>query len=99
MAMTTGVDANAANVVPLSRAPVAPAPWRRAWRALKRWHDRRQAVRELSALSDHQLHDIGVNRADIEQVVAGLHARRTADVVALSAGGAEQRGSVDARAA
>ena len=35
----------------------------------RRARTRRQAIRELSALSNHPLDDIGVSRADIPQVV------------------------------
>ncbi len=37
--------------------------------ALRRWHRRRVAMRALEALSDWQLKDIGVERADIRAVV------------------------------
>jgi len=37
----------------------------RAVAELVRRHQHRQAVRRLSALSDRQLHDIGLSRADI----------------------------------
>ncbi len=37
--------------------------------ALRRWHRRRVAMRGLEALSDWQLKDIGVERADIRAVV------------------------------
>ncbi len=37
--------------------------------ALRRWHRRRVSMRALEALSDWQLKDIGVERADIRAVV------------------------------
>ncbi len=40
--------------------------------AIARWNKRRQAVAELSQLSDHMLKDIGVARGDIRAVVDGL---------------------------
>jgi uncharacterized protein YjiS (DUF1127 family) len=33
---------------------------------LSAWRRYREAIRELAALSDHELHDIGVVRSDIE---------------------------------
>jgi uncharacterized protein YjiS (DUF1127 family) len=40
---------------------------------LQTWRKYREAVRELSALSDRELADIGIRRGDIEYIV-----RRTA---------------------
>ena len=37
----------------------------------------RQTVRELSALSDRDLSDIGLSRCDIVSVAKGLHRERT----------------------
>ncbi len=39
--------------------------------AIRRWRVRERARRELSALDDRQLADIGLSRADIETVVGG----------------------------
>jgi len=36
---------------------------------LKAWRRHREAMRELSQLSDHELSDIGIGRGDIEYVV------------------------------
>jgi uncharacterized protein YjiS (DUF1127 family) len=36
---------------------------------LKAWRRHREAVRELSQLSDHELSDIGIGRGDIDYVV------------------------------
>lgn len=41
-------------------------------RGLRRWHNKRAAIRELSALSDHTLKDIGLVRGDIHMVVEAL---------------------------
>jgi uncharacterized protein YjiS (DUF1127 family) len=41
------------------------------WRAAARWMARRQAVRELHALDDRSLRDIGLGRSEIEAAVRG----------------------------
>jgi uncharacterized protein YjiS (DUF1127 family) len=41
---------------------------------LAAWSERRAALRELSALDDRMLRDIGITRADIPAVVAGMTA-------------------------
>lgn len=43
---------------------------------LQRWRERRQAIRQLSAMPDHLLTDIGIERGNIEAVVHGLHAQQ-----------------------
>ena len=43
---------------------------------LRRNHERRTAIRQLSALSDRQLEDIGVVRAQIPGIVQTLSARK-----------------------
>lgn len=40
--------------------------------AFNRWHVRRNTMRELAALSDRQLLDIGLVRGDLEKVVDSL---------------------------
>lgn len=45
---------------------------RRTAKALGTWNKRRLAIRELSALSDRQLADIGLLRAEIPGVVDQL---------------------------
>lgn len=40
--------------------------------AIRRWHRKREAVRELSAMSDHILRDIGLSRGQIRSVVEEL---------------------------
>ncbi len=37
--------------------------------AITKWHKRNKAIRELSALSDHLLKDIGISRGEIRAVV------------------------------
>jgi uncharacterized protein YjiS (DUF1127 family) len=48
----------------------------KAWRAYARWCERRAAVRELHALDDRTLRDIGVSRSEIEWVVSSQEASR-----------------------
>ena len=43
---------------------------------LKAWRRHREAMRELSQLSDHELSDIGIGRGDIEYVVRRLVASK-----------------------
>jgi uncharacterized protein YjiS (DUF1127 family) len=43
-------------------------------RSLAAWSERRAALRELNALDDRMLRDIGITRADIPAVVAGMTA-------------------------
>jgi uncharacterized protein YjiS (DUF1127 family) len=43
------------------------------------WSERRTAYRELSALDDRMLSDIGITRADIPAVIAGMTAARHVD--------------------
>ena len=45
-------------------------------RAYARWRERREAVRELHALDDRPLRDIGVSRSEIEWVVSSQQAAR-----------------------
>ena len=49
-------------------------PFKTVSEKLGAWRRYRAAVRELAQLSDHELHDIGVNRGNIEFV-----ARRSAE--------------------
>ena len=48
---------------------------RRSIRGISRWHQRRRAIRELQALSDHHLADIGMDRSRIVSVVEEMQAR------------------------
>jgi uncharacterized protein YjiS (DUF1127 family) len=41
------------------------------WRAVARWHTRRQAIRELNGFDDRALHDMGIRRSEIEAAVFG----------------------------
>ena len=49
------------------------------WRAYALWLERKAAARELHALDDRTLKDIGVSRSEIEWVVRGPHATRLRD--------------------
>ncbi len=40
------------------------------------WRRQREAVRELSHFSDHELSDIGIRRCDIEDIVRRTGPRR-----------------------
>jgi uncharacterized protein YjiS (DUF1127 family) len=67
----------AAILRPFAKAAVAAAgKWQRAY-AIRR--ERNAAVRELRALDDRTLRDIGVNRCEIEWVVRGRDATRLRD--------------------
>jgi uncharacterized protein YjiS (DUF1127 family) len=44
--------------------------------AIREWRKRRQAVRELSAMPDYLLNDIGIERHAINDVVHGLQTRQ-----------------------
>jgi len=55
-----------------ARADFTRAP-ARAWAALRAWHNRRVAVRELSAMPDAQLRDIGIERYQIRDAVNGAY--------------------------
>ena len=46
---------------------------------LTAWRRYREAVRELSQLSDRELSDIGIRRGDIENIVRRSVASKTAD--------------------
>ena len=43
---------------------------------LRAWHSRGLVSRELNAMSDRQLVDIGITRSDIDAVVSGRLVRR-----------------------
>jgi uncharacterized protein YjiS (DUF1127 family) len=48
-------------------------------KSLAAWSERRTAYRELNALDDRMLSDIGITRADIPAVIAGMTAARHED--------------------
>ena len=51
---------------------------RRCWQALQRWEVEQAAIAQLSAMSDRELRDIGLNRSEIGFAVKGelTHRRR-----------------------
>lgn len=59
-------------ILPLHRAPSSPSLWERLAGLVRRSNGRLQTIRQLSALSDEMLRDIGVERADIEGSVDAI---------------------------
>jgi uncharacterized protein YjiS (DUF1127 family) len=57
----------------LGRALAAAAG--RWWTRYICWRERRAAVRELAALDDRTLKDLGIHRSEIENVISGREAR------------------------
>lgn len=51
---------------------------RRCWQALQRWEIEQSAIAQLSAMSDRELRDIGINRSEIRFAAKGelTHRRR-----------------------
>jgi uncharacterized protein YjiS (DUF1127 family) len=48
---------------------------RRSVGGISRWRQRRTTIRELQALSDHYLSDIGLDRSQIDSTVEEIYAR------------------------
>ena len=36
---------------------------------LATWREHRRVIKELNRLTDHELHDIGINRCDIDRLI------------------------------
>ncbi|MEM7057006.1 MAG: DUF1127 domain-containing protein [Pseudomonadota bacterium] len=64
---------------------------RDAVHAVARTVDQNRAIRQLNAMSDRELRDIGVARAEIEALVTGKIARTGADPVLVRPTGAANR--------
>ena len=71
--------AAAASALLGAAAETAVTTARTWWRGYALWRERSRAVRELRALDDRTLRDIGVNRSEIEWVVYGSDATRLRD--------------------
>ena len=63
----------------------------RAVRAVTRSVEHARAIRQLQAMSDRDLRDIGIARAEIEAVVTGKVARPNVDPVLVRPAGAANR--------
>ena len=52
----------------IHKAPAAPL-WKRVLTRILRWHELARQRRELAAMSDEALKDIGLSRADIQEEI------------------------------
>lgn len=43
--------------------------FKRYWNYMNTWREHRRIIKELNAMSDHQLNDMGISRADINRLV------------------------------
>lgn len=59
-------------ILTLHRSPAEASLWQRLARLFQRSNERLQTIRQLNALSDEMLRDIGVDRFDIEDSVDTL---------------------------
>ena len=66
---------SAVPILPLHRAPAGPSLWQRFTGLFQHNNERLQTIRQLNALSDEMLRDIGVERQDIERSVDAMLAR------------------------
>ncbi len=77
-----GLERSQINAI-AAEATASKASHRSVWHMLANWirreAQRRRTVSELSAMPDHMLLDIGVERADIGRVAAALADRETVD--------------------
>ena len=69
---TLGSRNAAVPILPLHRSPAGPSLWQRLVGLVRRGNGRLQTIRQLNALSDEMLRDIGVERADIEHSVDAM---------------------------
>ncbi len=63
---------SAVPILPLHRGPAGSSLWQRLGGLFRRGNARLQTIRQLNALSDEMLRDIGVDRYDIEGSVDKL---------------------------
>ena len=63
------------------------------WRAYADWRERRAAVKELAALDDRTLRDLGLSRTEIEYVVGRRDAARSSERQARARQGAARVGT------
>ena len=79
MKTTVNITADSARAEILSGAfrSAFSAKLRRAWSAFIAWRNRRIAIRELQAMPDSLLRDIGIERGQIRAVVFGGGAQTT----------------------
>jgi len=42
------------------------------FKRIKAWNDRRKSIRELNALDDEMLKDIGISRGEIYWIITGI---------------------------
>lgn len=57
--------------MPISSAPAKETVKMRVIEKIKRFSEQRRAIRELSALDDHVLRDLGIARSHIPYAVSG----------------------------
>ena len=63
------------------------------WQAYAAWRERRAAVKELAALDDRTLKDLGLTRSEIEYVVGRRDAARSSERQAPARQGAARAGA------
>jgi uncharacterized protein YjiS (DUF1127 family) len=70
--VTLGSRNAAVPILTLHRSPAEASLWQRLANLFRRGNERLQTIRQLNALSDEMLRDIGVDRFDIEGSVDTL---------------------------
>jgi uncharacterized protein YjiS (DUF1127 family) len=43
--------------------------FKRYWNYMNTWREHRRVIKELNAMTDHQLNDMGISRADINRLI------------------------------
>ena len=54
--------------------------WRKLAEMITRWHERRELHRQLWAMDERQLQDIGITRSEIDAVVRGTRQQSAAAI-------------------